>query len=273
MHIDIRILLQIVPNVYGVIFLFKTTQEPERKTAGIHLHVVLDKSKRRILNYRLNSTPRKTSWVCPYIIITGKVDVCQPIQLRAKTRSVDGTKHAITVLVISLNDIGNVLRVKTGFAARNRQPCVRMLQQNLLQRLNLCVKIIISRHRVLSFQAEGAVKRTLLCCNHLDIDAVIERASERSFGSPVCQPILQVVAHFSSNFLVGRYVWNVVHFTAHRHPSFYSLWCPRLCHTLRPKPKFAGTSPMLCVYVILASDKDDVPTFLITSLSYTSLAV
>jgi hypothetical protein len=31
---------------------------------------------------------------------------------------------------------------------------------------------------------------------------------------------------------------------------------------------------MLCVYVILASDKDDVPTFLITtSLSYTSLAV
>ena len=30
---------------------------------------------------------------------------------------------------------------------------------------------------------------------------------------------------------------------------------------------------MLCVYVILASGKDDVPTFFITRLSYTSLAV
>lgn len=30
---------------------------------------------------------------------------------------------------------------------------------------------------------------------------------------------------------------------------------------------------MLCVHVILASDKDDVPTFFITSFSYTSLAV
>ena len=57
-------------------------------------------------------------------------------------------------------------------------------------------------------------------------------------------------------------------------PPYQShVWCPRPCHTLRPKPKFAGTSPMLCVYVILASGKDDVPTFLITSLSYTSLAI
>ena len=79
MHIDIRILLQIVPNIHRVVFLFKAAQKSERKAAGIHLHVVLDKSKSRTLNYRLNSTPRKTSWVCPYIIITGKVDVRQPI--------------------------------------------------------------------------------------------------------------------------------------------------------------------------------------------------
>ena len=190
MHIDIRILLQIVPNIHRVVFLFKAAQKSERKAAGIHLHVVLDKSKRRILDYRLNSTSRKTSRVCPNIIVTGEVDVCQPIQLRAKSRSVDGTKHAITVLTISLNDIGDVLRVKTGFAARDRQPCVGMLLQNPLQRLDLCIEIIVSRHRVLSFQAEGAVERTLLCRNHLDIDAVIERASERGLCSSICQPIL-----------------------------------------------------------------------------------
>lgn len=44
-------------------------------------------------------------------------------------------------------------------------------------------------------------------------------ASKRSFGSSARQPILQVVTHFGSNILVGRYVWYVVHLAAHRRPS------------------------------------------------------
>lgn len=31
MHIDICVLLQIIPNIYRVIFLFKAAQEPKRK--------------------------------------------------------------------------------------------------------------------------------------------------------------------------------------------------------------------------------------------------
>ena len=48
-NINLRVALQVVPDIDGIVFLLKSAKKAERKAARIHLHILFYKSKRGIL--------------------------------------------------------------------------------------------------------------------------------------------------------------------------------------------------------------------------------
>ena len=115
-NINFCVVLQIVPNTHRIVFLFETAQEAELKAIRFHLHILFDESKRGILNHRLYGAPRITRWVCPNIIISGEIDVRQPIQFCVKASGVDRAKHIVAIIPIGLNNVCDMFRIQPRLA-------------------------------------------------------------------------------------------------------------------------------------------------------------
>ena len=109
MNINFRVVLQIVPNIHRIVFLFETTQKAERKTACFQLHILFDERQCWILDHRLYSAY--------HIIVARKIDVRQSIQLCVKACGVDRAKHVVAIILIGLHDVCDMLRIQTRLAA------------------------------------------------------------------------------------------------------------------------------------------------------------
>ena len=121
MNINFRVVLQIVPNIHRIVFLFETTQKAERKTACFQLHILFDERQCWILDHRLYSASRIIDRVCSNIIVARKIDVRQSIQLCVKACGVDRAKHVVAIILIGLHDVCDMLRIQTRLAASDRQ--------------------------------------------------------------------------------------------------------------------------------------------------------
>ena len=90
------------------------------------------------------------------------------------------------------------------------------------------------------FSASICASKSFLRRNHLNIDAIIKRASERSLRSTAVQSVLQISVQFCPYILVRTEERYLIHFATHlRNPPFLvnlrspviplalRLWCQR----------------------------------------------